>query len=129
MLRTITTAAELSALRSRRERRGVERVVLQLIPHPNLRAKFEVPINRYIASCGCGTGAVFVAAGLFAFVPLFFRTPGPFGFVRSAQTLGILLILGLVGKVVGLLNAEYRLRRVIGVALSSLGATTRADLE
>lgn len=120
MVLAIRTVDELSALRLRSARRRVEGVALELIAHPKLRARLEAPINRHVASCGCGTGAAFVAVGLIALITAAFQLPGSIGFVRIAQALGILLALGLVGKVIGLLGAEYKLRGAIDAALNAL---------
>ena len=121
MVRTITTVDELNALRRRSARRGVKRVALELISPATLRTRLEAPINRHLASCGCVTGAAFVAAGMIALTVAAFQVPGPIGFGRVAQALGILLAIGLTGKIIGLLAAEYRLRRAIGAAVNALG--------
>src|SRR5262245_36805086 len=106
MVRVIRTADDLRALKARSARRYVHSVVLELVGDAALRRRLEARINRHIASCGCGTGALFVAAGLVVMVITSILTPASIGLAGVGRAVGVLLALALVGKVIGLVTAE-----------------------
>jgi ABC-type transporter Mla maintaining outer membrane lipid asymmetry permease subunit MlaE len=118
-LRTIRTVDELIALRRRRARYGVRGVALPLVADPRRRARLEARINRDLASCGCETGAVFVAAGLIVMVVAALDGSVSLDWRGIGHAIGVLLALGLIGKVVGLLVAELRLRATLRAVLDS----------
>jgi hypothetical protein len=113
MAHAIRSLEDLNALRVRRARRGIDSVALELVADPALRARLEAPLNRYVASCGCGTGAAFVTIGLIVLVAEEFYTSGPIDVGVIARAIGILVALGLFGKLLGLLGAEWKLRATL----------------
>src|SRR5262245_17575010 len=113
MVRAIRTVNDLVALKARRARRRVHSVALELVSDAALRRRLEARINRDIASCGCETGALFVAVGLVVVVTRSILTPASIDLGGIVRAVGFLLALGLVGKTIGLLSAEFRLRATI----------------
>src|SRR5262245_26891215 len=113
MVRVIKTADDLRALKARSARRQVNSVALELVGDAALRKRLEARINRHIASCGCGTGALFVVVGLVVVVTRSILTPASIDLGGIVRAVGFLLALGLVGKTIGLLSAKFRLRATI----------------
>jgi hypothetical protein len=107
---------ELELLRSRRGRRGIQRVILKL-PGPTIEiGSAERQINTGLQACGCGVGAVFVVAGLVALLAHHLAVHGVVAPVRIAdvaQAIGILMVLALAGKILGITFAEWRLRAAL----------------
>jgi hypothetical protein len=116
MVRVIRTAGDLATLLSLGARREIHRVTLDLALDSENERRLEATINGSLRSCGCQTGAAFVAvalaAGLVAVLlePSRIRWP-EFGEVWRATV--FLVALALVGKIVGLIIAEYRLRHAV----------------
>lgn len=117
MLFVVRSTDELRALRRRAARRSVTRVALELIVEPEVRASLERRINRWLASCGCVTGAVFVAVGMISMLGVAGTMPMPPGTATIRYALAVLLALGLAGKLAGLLGARMRLESAIRAAL------------
>ena len=116
MKRIVSTPEQLAALRPYAARRGVDQLALQLGMSDGETLRVEGQLNRLLGSCGCETGAAFVAIGLAIQVGAAviasdgFHWPGLAAFGRFAL---VLLGLGLAGKITGLVAAEWRLRRAI----------------
>ena len=112
----IREPAELEALSRRRGRKGIRRVVLAL---PGPRAELqraERRINAGLHACGCGVGAFFVLVGVAALATNYVivqGTTGPLQIGDAAMAAGILMALALVGKIVGIIVAEWRLRATL----------------
>lgn len=110
MERTIRTIDDLQLLRSRRARRGITRVVLELPPHDDRVRELERRVNRNLRACGCELGSMFVFAGIAAIALRYFA----FAIAPSlAGTIGLLFALGLAGKLTGLTLSELALRAAI----------------
>lgn len=112
----IHQATELEALRRRRGRRGIQRVVLALPGPPREIQRAERRINAGLHACGCGVGAVFVvvgAAALAAHRLVMRSTSATVGIADAAQAAGILMALALTGKILGITIAEWRLRATL----------------
>ena len=119
----IRTAKELEGLRHRAARRGIDRVTLELGLRDDETHRLETSLNRRLRSCGCEMGAVFVAVGLAAHLAAALLAPGPLRWPSLASTarfMSILLALALVGKILGLVVAEWRLRQEIVEAVRRL---------
>ncbi len=112
----IRQPAELEALRRRRGRRGIQRVVLALPGPPTEIQRAERRINAGLHACGCGVGAVFVVVGATALAAhrLVMRgASAPLGIADAVQAAGILMALALAGKILGITVAEWRLRATL----------------
>lgn len=116
MEKTIRTLAELQTLRNPRGVRGIRSVRIELPGSPERVRQLEREINRHLRACGCGLGAVLVAAGLVALVVV--RPAALLGTWPSMGSLlataGLLAGLALAGKLAGLGWARWRLRLAIG---------------
>lgn len=116
MVRVIKTAGDLTTLLSLGARQEIHHVTFDLALDRESERRLEATINGSLRSCGCQTGAAFVAvalaAGLVAVLlePARIRWP-EFGEVWRVTV--FLLALALVGKIVGLIIAEYRLRHAV----------------
>ena len=107
----------LRSLRTLKGRRSVFQVSLELPGQPPLALELESDINKSLNSCGCGTGAIFLAGGL-----VWLAASSLFGFGFNwawhwpvfLKALGFLLFLAFMGKVVGLAASEVRLRAAVG---------------
>jgi hypothetical protein len=113
--RTIRTVEELRALKGRRPRQGVRRVLLEIPATPDELRRAERRINAGLVACGCEMGAFFVLAALAAVVRHALWTPGalPLTWRSGLAKSGLLLSAGVVGKLAGLAWAEWRLRAAI----------------
>jgi hypothetical protein len=124
MDRVITTPEELVGLLKRAERRGIDRVTLDLGLRDDDAQRLEDSLNRGLRSCGCEVGAMFVAIGLTVQLGVALLAPGEIRW-PTFQEIGrlglVLLALALAGKVVGLIAAEWRFRRAIGDAVRRFG--------
>jgi hypothetical protein len=113
---SIQNLEQLKALKTMQARRGVNQIELRFSAPPPFAADVESDINKSLRSCGCDTGALFVAAGL-----MWLAINGllDFGFRWSwhwavaLKALGLLLALAAFGKLVGLAASELRLRSAI----------------
>jgi hypothetical protein len=109
----IRTLDELRALRPRAARAHLRRIELALPLAPEERRRAEAAINAGLRACGCGTGAVFaLAAVLWSVARFAVQAARPdTGSLLAAGA----LVLGaaLAGKALGLVAAEWRLRRTI----------------
>lgn len=112
-VQAIRSPDELRALTERRARRGVQSVSLELLADRAQRARLETRINRHLASCGCVSGAVFVAIGLVYVVIASITAPHQIEWHGIVESIAWLFALGLIGKGIGLLTAEIRLRAAI----------------
>jgi hypothetical protein len=125
MRRIVSTPEELAALRPRAARRGVDRLVLQLGMHDGESRRVEQQLNRFLASCGCETGAAFVIIGLAIQIAVAVATSDGISWPGLA-TVGrfslVLLGLGLAGKITGLVAAEWRFRRAIDATVRKVTA-------
>lgn len=118
--RTIRTATDLLSLRSRSRRRGIERVNIDIGLSAVETNRVQVAINRGLRSCGCEVGAAFVFLGIVWQLALAFVgvVSSPWSSASRAMWFMIVLLsLALVGKIVGLVSAEFSLRRAIDRAL------------
>src|SRR5207302_8286031 len=116
----IHSISELSPMRAWRARRGVMRIALRLdgVDADEIR-KYEQHINRDLRSCGCETGAVFVAAGIVvSLIRLAARDPRQ----STIGTIVLLFALAVAGKAIGILFAEWRLRRAISEVIRCASA-------
>lgn len=107
---TIHSSEELQALKPHRARRWISSVALDLGRNDLVVREAEREINRNLRTCGCDTGAIFVAVGLLI-TALRFAVED----VRPSigGTIALVLGLALTGKVIGIVNAERRLRAAI----------------
>lgn len=124
----IRQPTELEALRTRRGRRGIQRVILALPDSPAELQSAERRINVGLHACGCGVGAVFVlvgAAALAAHHLVVQGTTAPLGITDVVQAAGILMALALAGKILGITIAEWRLRAVLRRFAGGAGGQVR----
>jgi hypothetical protein len=105
----VNSGVELQKLRRRQTRRGISRLVLAF-PHNDRDSRI---INRTLRVCGCDVGAIFLAAALLAI------GVGCMLGWRSRWWVMTLIVFGatLIGKITGILIAEWRFR----AALDRLG--------
>jgi hypothetical protein len=119
----IRTPAQLRALRERKARGNLGRVVLEIAGDPAEVSKAEAEINKSLRACGCETAALFLLFGLAAVAVSFLLRPGHYDLTAYRTLLGVCLFLGaltLTGKLVGLFIAERKLRTTIdGLARQS----------
>jgi hypothetical protein len=116
MVRVIRTAGDLTTLLSRAARQEVHHVTLELVLDPESKRRLEATINGNLRSCGCQTGAMFVAVALAAGLAAVLLQPARIRWPESGEVWRVavfLLALALVGKIVGLIIAEYRLRHAV----------------
>ena len=76
----------------------------------------EKRINQGLRSCGCATAAVFLCVAIVSLCLTFYKDAKTLGNTVGARVLvasAILISATLLGKMVGLLIAEIRLRRAI----------------
>ncbi|MFD4422432.1 hypothetical protein ACFWN7_13150 [Agromyces sp. NPDC058484] len=113
----IENPTELHTLTNRRARRGVERVTL-VIPGAEEEAlrRTERAINRGLHACGCETGAVFLVAGAVLLAGRALLDPNQMEWASPPTWWGAGLVLftaTLLGKMVGLVWAEWQFRAAI----------------
>lgn len=116
MVRVIRTAGDLTTLQSRGARREIHDVTLELALDPESKRRLEATINGSLRSCGCQTGAAFVALALAAGLAAVLLEPARIRWPQFGEVWRVtvfLLALALVGKIVGLIVAEYRLRHAV----------------
>lgn len=117
----IRTSIELQTLKVRKLRRGIRRIVLKMPgPKDDIR-KAEKEINRSLSACGCEVAAVFLLIGIVVIVPRFLLNLSDYDLTVSQTLLkifGFLSIFVLVGKITGLMLAEWRLRYTIDRLIS-----------
>lgn len=104
------TPLDLLPLRTRAGRFDVSRVVLAF-PHDERDVR---AINRGLRACGCEVGSIFVSAAMVAMLIAFIL-----GW-RTSWWSAIAIVFGAaaVGKITGLVLAEWRLRAAIRRALA-----------
>ncbi|WP_104140046.1 hypothetical protein [Arthrobacter sp. ZGTC131] len=112
----IRSQSELQALRRRHLRRGLREITLDLPGNRGEIRRAERTINHSLRACGCGTGAVFMVAGL-ATTGLVHWLGPPFYAVFSVQnlaaTFAFLMATTFAGKMTGLAIADWKLRAAI----------------
>ena len=101
----LDSPTELLALRSRSARRDVSRIVLAF----KRDDVDERAINRGLRACGCDTGAIFLFIAIASMLIAF-----EFGWRASWWIVGAIVFgAALVGKIAGIVFAEWRLRATI----------------
>jgi hypothetical protein len=88
------------------------------------RRLLEADINRALRSCGCTTGGVFVFIGIVSQVVMALAGHGTLhrsGVSGIGFFVASLFVLALVGKTVGIVGAEWRVRRAIDRTLRRIG--------
>ena len=116
MKRVIKTLAELQALKSFSARHGIRDVIIELPGSLEGIRTLETELNRGLKACGCEIGAIFVATGLLALVVFSLLTPNHFNWMSPGNLFGIvgsLSALALIGKIIGLAIANWRLQVAI----------------
>ena len=116
MVRVIKTAGDLTTLLSRVARQEIHHVTLELALHPESKRRLEAAINGSLRSCGCQTGAVFVAVALAAGLVALLLQPARIRWPELGEVWRVaafLLALAVVGKIAGLIIAEYRFRHAV----------------
>jgi hypothetical protein len=112
--------------------RGRGRISLSsTFDHPN-KKEWESQLNRNYYACGCDSGAkglmIFLAAGV-TYVFLF-KSAGEIGIVKSIfMVIGISLLGAFLGKSMGLIYANRRLKRTINAIQSNWKTEDRKDSE
>jgi hypothetical protein len=112
----IRTPAQLRALRSRKARGNLGKVVLEMGGDPAEVRRAEAEINKNLRACGCEMGALFLSCGLAAVAVSFLLWPDWYELTALRTLLevcGFLGALTVAGKIVGLLAAERKLRAAI----------------
>ncbi len=99
---------ELRALRTRRARRGMARVVVELPGDIQQSRRLERVLNSNLHTCGCEMAAIFAAAG---FVGLALHAD--FVAANTLRAAGLLAAITVTGKAIGFVIAEWRVRSVI----------------
>jgi hypothetical protein len=118
MHHTIVTEEALRALAGRRGRDGISEIVLDLPGRSNQRQRIaERSINRGLHACGCHTGAALVVTAsvvwaLSSTSRQWMSLPTLWSFLTVA------IVAAVVGKAVGIMWAEWRLRSTIKHLLS-----------
>lgn len=109
----IQTQAELLALTSRRARRGVFRVELNVPGYSRDVRRLQHHLNRSLRTSGWAMASLFLLAGLIVYAgfALFSFTPHGVGQILAIVT--FLAALALSGKFTGLWRADRRLRRAL----------------
>jgi len=114
MTTRIQTQAGLLALTSRRARRGVLRVELNVPGYSRDVRRLQHHLNRSLGTSGWAMASLFLLLGLVAFAGFATLTPGHgHGVGQFVALITALFILGLSGKLTGLWRAERRLRRAL----------------
>ncbi|MFQ6083010.1 MAG: hypothetical protein ACE5WD_06595 [Candidatus Aminicenantia bacterium] len=113
----ITNSDSIQSLFSKKNRNKFERIKIDVEGLDKSRAKeFEKKINRYFFSCGCETGAIFSFSSILVYIligMLYFKKTSIFNWQSIKYGLLILLTGALLGKIIGLLYAKYKLRITI----------------
>ena len=122
----VDSVTQLQSLKKWRSRRGITGIELRISGPPQSEiAESERLINKELQACGCEISALFVVVGalFLAFTKVREFVVHPFGWPSGVRIFLYLVALGLVGKVLGLVVAEYRLRsalkRCIKLAVSA----------
>jgi hypothetical protein len=115
MTTRIQTQAELLALTSRRARRGVFRVELNVPGYSRDVRRLQHHLNRSLGTRGWAMASLFMLVGLavLAGFALFKPELHWHGVGRLAVAMSAFLALGLSGKLTGLWLADVRLRRAL----------------
>jgi hypothetical protein len=116
MTTRIQTQAELLALTSRRARRGVFRVELNVPGYSRDVRRLQHHLNRCLRTRGWAMASLFLLAGAAALAGCVMFSPGlqgDGGPRQLAAAVTALLVLGVSGKLAGLWWVERRLRRAL----------------
>ena len=115
MTTRIQTQAELLALTSRRARRGVFRVELNVPGYSRDVRRLQHHLNRSLRTRGWAMASLFVLVGLAALAGFVLVSPELHwpGVGRLAVGMSAFVALGLSGKLTGLWLADVRLRRAL----------------
>jgi len=109
----LRTTADLERLRSRAGRSGVRGVIDRLEPRTAGTSLWVGRLDRALRACGCtgGAGAAFAALAATALFCIMRRPSPSVGLI--AAIVGLLMTATLIGKAIGLLHAEFTLRRAL----------------
>jgi hypothetical protein len=116
MTTRIQTQAELLALTSRRARRGVFRVEVNVPGYSRDVRRLQHHLNRSLRTRGWAMACLFLFAGLVALAVCATLMPGLQGHLLGRQFAAgvtVLFALAVSGKLTGLWWAERRLRRAL----------------
>jgi hypothetical protein len=116
MTTRIQTQAELLALTSRRARRGVFRVEVNVPGYSRDVRRLQHQLNRSLRTRGWAMAFLFLLAGLVALALWTGLMPGQPGHLMRhpfAAGVTVLFALGVSGKFAGRWRAERRLRRAL----------------
>ena len=111
MTTRIQTQAELLALTSRRARRGVFRVELNVPGYSRDVRRLQHHLNRSLSTSGWAMASLFLLAGLFVLAGYLLLSTSEHG--HGVAMVVSLVVLGVTGKFAGLWRAERRLRRAL----------------
>lgn len=110
----ITDAASLKLLFTRRKMR-YRRFIVDLKEIDTTKAKqYEIDLNKFHNSCGCGTGKHFIASMILVvvFALVFYDFP-----IMNRQVLILffagLIVIGFIGKVTGKLMAAHQFKKTV----------------
>lgn len=116
---TIASPSDLRELRRWNRRRGLTRVRLRLELPSAYVDSVERTLNRQIRACGCELGAVFVLAAVAVVVArVVLARQGVGSMPALVASLVWLFVAALVGKLLGLAYAEWRVRATIDEMIS-----------
>lgn len=117
MTTRIQTQAGLLALTSRKARRGVLRVELNVPGYSRDVRRLQHQLNRSLRTRGWKVASLFVLLGLLVLGSFLMAMPAPpaaGAALRVAAAVAALVALGVSGKFAGLWWADCRLRRALG---------------
>jgi hypothetical protein len=128
VLRTIRDVEELYEHTSMKPLFSKFKIQLEIpIDSETERHSWQTQLNKYKNDCGCSTGAIFLSVTLVIMIVLAvftaFNSPMTATIKLSLIGIPVVFFSALVGKILGLIIAHLKFRRVCGKLLERLKTT------